>query len=507
MASGSSKDARMWMATSTCATTTSATVAIGSRAGRYGKWGQSFQFMLAAKDNTHASQIDQTTFAWVRDCSGCHSGGGPGEFDRDNQLLYNEATGEFGYELLGKEPEDVDLDGDYSVLDRATGAVSAAPWDQTGLSEADCLLCHRDNRPEVGGTDMVMGWRNNVLAAGTALVDDLGDPVPAFAAASTAGQGWFSTNTIAGVAATPQGDGSLSPADLAFIEGPGSDIGGAAATTTLQIDYQVGVDNGSLIVGENDEVFLTPGSVAQRTLDRACVNCHPLKVVAGEVWFDERDVMYAGFNNLRDDDPTNDIPPERSTACTECHPTALDHNAAKGNAFQLQYRNELDYENFRSCRECHLTVLANGDPNPLKHPKAPDVPGEDPIHLIGFAEGENGPMRVMSCQACHIPYALTAGLFFRDITVPGNLAWTSQYLSTDPLNPLAEDDNSRWYPPLLWKTDSDGEERLFPASVWINIYFGDWDQKGTPDVLSDDVIAPIYTWRWLRSWEARRSPC
>ena len=56
-------------------------------AGRYGKWGQSFQFMLAAKDNTHASQIDQTTFAWIRDCSGCHSGGGQGEFDRDGQLL------------------------------------------------------------------------------------------------------------------------------------------------------------------------------------------------------------------------------------------------------------------------------------------------------------------------------------------------------------------------------------------------------------------------------------
>ena len=34
-------------------------------AGRYGKWGQSFQFMLAAKDNTHASQIDETTFAWI----------------------------------------------------------------------------------------------------------------------------------------------------------------------------------------------------------------------------------------------------------------------------------------------------------------------------------------------------------------------------------------------------------------------------------------------------------
>ncbi len=72
--------------------------------GRYGKWGQSFQKMLAAKTNTHPSEIDQTTFAWVRDCSGCHSGGGPGEYDRNDQLIYNPATGEFGYELLGQTP-------------------------------------------------------------------------------------------------------------------------------------------------------------------------------------------------------------------------------------------------------------------------------------------------------------------------------------------------------------------------------------------------------------------
>ena len=37
--------------------------------------------------------------------------------------------------------------------------------------------------------------------------------------------------------------------------------------------------------------------------------------------------------------------------------------------------------------------------------------------------------------------------------------------------------------------------RLFPASVWINIYFADWDQNSTPGDLSDDIVAPIPTWR------------
>ena len=51
--------------------------------GRYGKWGQSFRYLLAAKENASPSNMDQTAFAWVRDCGGCHTGGGPGEFDRD----------------------------------------------------------------------------------------------------------------------------------------------------------------------------------------------------------------------------------------------------------------------------------------------------------------------------------------------------------------------------------------------------------------------------------------
>lgn len=461
-------------------------------AGRYGKWGQSFQYLLAAKNNTHASQIDQTAFMWVQECGGCHSGGGPGERDRDDQLFYNELTGQFGYELLGKTPAEVAFDGDYTVLNRATGTLSFAPWDQTGLSEPDCLLCHRDQRPTVNGRDMVQPWRSGVLAAGVNLVDGVGNPVPAFAAASTAGQGWFSqmTRATGPVFTDPSG---LSPADQAWVHGNDHAATGRA-TTTLQIDYGVGVTDGSLLVNAKDEVLLAPSALAQRTLDVACVSCHPIKVVTGDVWYDQRDIHYRKFNNLNDDDPLNDIPPERSAVCVECHPAGLDHNAAKGNSFQLKYRDELDYVNFRTCRDCHLNVLPDGSPNPNKHPDAPDVPGTVAVHQIGFYEGDYGPMRSVSCQGCHIPYALTAGLFFRDITVPGNVAWTDQYLSADPLDPT-DPDRSRWYPPLLWKQDSDGVERLFPASVWINIYFGDWDQMGTPEDLSDDIIAPIATWR------------
>ncbi|MGD2108034.1 MAG: hypothetical protein PVI86_01455 [Phycisphaerae bacterium] len=428
--------------------------------GRYGKWGQSFIKKLAAKHNTRASEIDQTAFAWARDCGGCHPGGGPGEFDRDGVQFYNEVTGDFGYELLGQTPEQVALDGDYSLLDYSSGAVTPAPWDVTGVSEPDCLVCHRGQRTWENSWDMNWAWRSATLAAGASLVDDAGQPVPAFLAAGTAGQGWHSTLEMTGFP-------GLWP-----------------KASTLQIDYTVGLTDGSLVPGDNGTVSLAPASVTWPPWDRACWSCHfCFGVMTGTVWFDETNVMYRRFNNLHDDDPANDIPPEKSVACTVCHPGNFDHNFAKGNSLQVQFRDALDWDNLRSCRSCHLAD------SPTRHPDAPVIPNpqtSDEMHRVpGFDH--------VSCQGCHIPYGLSAALLFRDITV-GTVGMTTQYLSADPLNP-EDSDKSRWYPAFLLKEDVDGVERLFPCNIWTTIYWGDWDRKGTPEDVSDDIITPISVWR------------
>jgi hypothetical protein len=455
--------------------------------GRYGKWGQTFKYLLAAKENTSESEMEQTAFAWIRDCASCHPGGGPGEFDRDGQLFYNEATGEFGYEVLGKTPEDVALDGDYSVLDYSTGSVSLARWDVTGLSGPDCLRCHRTERTVIDGVDMNFLWRKSILATGEALVDGLGESVPAFEAASTAGQGWFSQMELDVSGRPRQIDESRSIADLAFLEEPEVNVTSSTSNPVLQIDYNVGVADGSLLVDHNGAVLLSPASVTYPPKDQACWACHPYPTITGTVWFDDSNVMYRFFNRLNDDDTTNDIPPEESRVCTVCHIGDLHHNFGRGGSFQIQYRNDLDWDNLRDCRSCHLTVLSDGEPNARKHPEAPDVPGGTMIH---FAE----PYDVMSCQSCHIPYSLAPAVLFRDITIPGAVGTTSQYYSADPLNP-ADPDKSRWYPALRWKEDVDGVVRLFPVNIWVIIYWGDWHQNDTPDDLSDDIISPIYTWR------------
>ncbi|SPD76339.1 conserved membrane hypothetical protein [uncultured Desulfobacterium sp.] len=85
---------------------------------------------LAKKKNTNARTIDMTSFDFVTaTCGNCHPGGGPLEFDRDNRR----------YDSWMRDPSsgfspgaDNSLDGDYYK----------ARWSETGVIEADCLLCH-----------------------------------------------------------------------------------------------------------------------------------------------------------------------------------------------------------------------------------------------------------------------------------------------------------------------------------------------------------------------------
>jgi formate dehydrogenase gamma subunit len=85
---------------------------------------------LAPKQNTKARMIDMTSFEFVTaNCGACHPGGGPLEYDRDG----------FRYDAHMRDPAagltpggDNQLDGDYFK----------ARWSETGVIEADCLLCH-----------------------------------------------------------------------------------------------------------------------------------------------------------------------------------------------------------------------------------------------------------------------------------------------------------------------------------------------------------------------------
>ena len=85
---------------------------------------------LANKMNASARMIDMTSFDFVTaTCGTCHPGGGPLEYDRDGRR----------YDRWMKDPSSGLTPGGENHLD---GDYYKARWSETGVLEADCMLCH-----------------------------------------------------------------------------------------------------------------------------------------------------------------------------------------------------------------------------------------------------------------------------------------------------------------------------------------------------------------------------
>jgi formate dehydrogenase gamma subunit len=101
--------------------------------GLMGRWYPYAYRQLAKKHNESEDEIDMTVYEFVGfsspgrgqpPCGACHPGGGGLEFDRDGNR----------YDDHLRENPDLahTLDGDYH----------GSRWDQSGVVEADCLICH-----------------------------------------------------------------------------------------------------------------------------------------------------------------------------------------------------------------------------------------------------------------------------------------------------------------------------------------------------------------------------
>jgi len=84
---------------------------------------------LAKKENASGKAIDMTSFDFAVSCGKCHPGGGSLEYDRKGNRYDRFAAEQKNGIFSGG---DNNFDGDYYK----------ARWAETGVLEADCLLCH-----------------------------------------------------------------------------------------------------------------------------------------------------------------------------------------------------------------------------------------------------------------------------------------------------------------------------------------------------------------------------
>lgn len=100
----------------------------GNYGGRYCTVAPNFR-QLARKKNKNAREIDLSSFEFAKACSECHPGGGPLEYDRDGNR----------YDRYAKDPANCIVPGGKNGFD---GDYFKSRWAESGVLEADCLLCH-----------------------------------------------------------------------------------------------------------------------------------------------------------------------------------------------------------------------------------------------------------------------------------------------------------------------------------------------------------------------------
>ncbi|MBW2079729.1 MAG: hypothetical protein JRI27_02050 [Deltaproteobacteria bacterium] len=100
----------------------------GNYGGRYCTVAPNFR-QLARKKNENAREIDLSSFEFAKACSSCHPGGGPLEYDRNGNR----------YDCYAKDPSNRIVPGGENGFD---GDYFKSRWAESGVLEADCLLCH-----------------------------------------------------------------------------------------------------------------------------------------------------------------------------------------------------------------------------------------------------------------------------------------------------------------------------------------------------------------------------
>ena len=377
---------------------------------------------MAKKENTSGRDIDLTSFEFVTSCGVCHPGGGSLEYDRNgNRYDRFAADTKSGITSGG----DNRFDGDYYK----------AHWAETGVLEADCLMCH------MPGYNMIS--RNKQLS------------MLNFQWAATAGAGLASVK------------GEVKKNEKPAVQYNGEKFD-AEGRLNVPMIKKVPTENCLFCHSETD--WKKKGTSYSHRFDvhlRAgmkCIECHP----AGTSARDQRINSKEEHNFGKGDDPgalVRDDLDNTMITCEECHGKGLNRAPLMKHASFTDGSFEVHQEKI-ACQTCHVpqkaVKAALVQDSTVLNPK-PRVPGLK--RIWSFYGPDVKPWNYYG------EVDLTKGkakpLFF----YTPQLRWYKEKIY--PVSSLY----SIWYG--LKTNDRKGLNQVFMQDIW-----GMWSQKDTYSLLS-----------------------
>ncbi|MES9979790.1 MAG: hypothetical protein ABW107_13685, partial [Candidatus Thiodiazotropha sp. 6PLUC5] len=382
--------------------------------GGYNCMGGNNSYYLAKKENASIDAFsDKGAADLVKNCHGCHSGGGWMELDRNGRR----------YDHV--DPATVDyLDGDYysrSINEEGEPTVELWDWQSSGVAENDCLICHvnfsemvsHDSRlsTETAASSHASTLRRSLISSG------------AFRYGATAMLEFMNLNM--------SGDREQDQSLVSFVRND-DDSDGVVGVSDFDLN-----DSGLPIVEWNADAFNEQGLVTLPMVrypgNDNCMKCHRTSNSrrgfygfgeGADAIFDEDGLQVRDY---QDDVHKGQVWTEANGEqrnienCNACHSRNYfnksfgyqadldaDHNFLKGNS-DMDIANDKDYEPpAKSCVYCHeqaeTPAIPSGHEDMLSAHRerwklAGDMAGytEDSLNRITETH-----LDVLACETCHI---------------------------------------------------------------------------------------------------------
>lgn len=392
--------------------------------GMFGKWDPlTYRYLTPAGDE----RLDLSTAEWLMLLGGRIAGGGP------------TVTSRTGDPLTSLPPDPASPE---TSIRTADGEIAAWDWQQSGVMEMDCFLCHLDQPDHAARTAALasgeFGWANTATLAATGI-----------ATHTAAGWQWN--------AAAFGDDGALLPAYVR-VQDPTN-------ANCAQCHGLVHTD------------IATPLTIA------GCDTANPQTATTGQVISGQK-IAQSGVN-VADKASLNrawDIHAERQLSCTDCHyalnnpahvqesdatrPSHLvydprrldigeylerpDHNFARGQSAQYTIAPELK-GTMRRCESCHNTDSHSA--------------------WLPYVDRH---MQVLSCESCHTPQMYAPAIESVDWTVlDADGGSVVNCRGADGPDAGVDTLIEPWTPTLMMRGNIDGRQQLAPynlISAWYWVY-------------------------------------